>query len=76
MGLHEIKHDGFCVIARKDGVASGSTASGNDDLSVPADRRRKQAQGLVLPQRPLIRLAQVEEPNLCGGQARGRRGLT
>jgi hypothetical protein len=30
----------------------------------------------VLPQRPLIRLAQVEEPNLCGGQARGRRGLT
>ena len=40
-----------------------------------ARRHRVEAQGLALPLGPLARLAQDEEPGLCGGEARGRRGL-
>ena len=38
-------------------------------------RHRVEAQGLALPLRPIIRLAQDEEPGVCGGEARSGRRL-
>jgi hypothetical protein len=58
--LHEIKHDGFQVVAREDA-----------DRVRLYSRHRVQAKGLALPLRALAGLAQIEEPGLCCRKAGG-----
>jgi ATP-dependent DNA ligase len=55
--LHEIKHDGFRIIARKDGARVRLYSRPGNNLA--------------LPLRPLARLAQDEEPGRASGEARG-----
>jgi len=95
--LHEIKHDGFRVIARKDGARVRLYSRPGNDLTyrfpliVEALARLRSRSCIIdgeavccdddgrpsfdRPLRPFARLAQVQEPGVRRGEARGRGGL-
>src|SRR5258707_2769042 len=81
MWLHEIKHDGFRVIARKDDKRVQLYSRPGNDLThrfplIVETLARLRSRSCIIDGEvslgPLAGLAQVKEPGLCGGGTRGR----
>src|SRR5258705_4217321 len=79
--LHEIKHGGFRVIARKDGDRVRLYSRPGNDLThrfplIVETLARLRSRSCIIDGEvslgPLAGLAQVKEPGLCGGETRGR----
>ena len=76
--LHEIKHDGFRVIARKNGTRVRLYSRPGNDLTyrfpliVESLARLRWRSCIIDAQRPLAGLAQNEESGLRSGEAGGR----
>src|SRR6266436_4015960 len=79
--LHEIKHDGFRIIARKTGAQVRLYSRPGNDLThrfplIVETLARLRSRSCIIDGEvslgPLAGLAQVKEPGLCGGETRGR----
>jgi hypothetical protein len=63
--IHEIKHDGFRIIARRD----------SDRVRLLTRHRVDLAKRVALSRRPARLLGEGQEPSRAGGETRGRGGL-